>query len=76
MLTLVIFMTGSVLTAFSMNFWWFLACRVITGAGVGGEYSAIHSAVASSGTSRPDSRRRGAKQALRPCCPYAGTGQG
>ena len=28
-----------------MNFWWFLVCRVITGAGVGGEYSAIHSAV-------------------------------
>src|SRR5918998_5355956 len=45
MLTLVIFMTGSVLTAFSMNFAWFLACRIITGAGVGGEYSAIHSAV-------------------------------
>ena len=45
MLTLAIFLTGSVLTAFSMNFAWFLACRVITGAGVGGEYSAIHSAV-------------------------------
>jgi MFS family permease len=45
MLTLVIFMSGSVLTAFSMNFGWFLACRFITGAGVGGEYSAIHSAV-------------------------------
>jgi MFS family permease len=34
-----------VLTAFSMSFAWFLACRFITGAGVGGEYSAIHSAV-------------------------------
>src|SRR5215204_6214829 len=45
MLTLVIFMVGSVLTAFSMNFIFFLACRFITGAGVGGEYSAIHSAV-------------------------------
>jgi MFS family permease len=45
MLTLAIFLTGSVLTAFSMNFAWFLACRFITGAGVGGEYSAIHSAV-------------------------------
>src|ERR671910_2428768 len=45
MLTLGIFLTGSVLTAFSMNFWWFLVCRFITGAGVGGEYSAIHSAV-------------------------------
>src|SRR4051812_25256359 len=45
MLTLGIFLAGSVLTAFSMSFAWFLACRVITGAGVGGEYSAIHSAV-------------------------------
>jgi MFS family permease len=45
MLTLGIFLAGSVLTAFSMNFAWFIACRVITGAGVGGEYSAIHSAV-------------------------------
>ena len=45
MLTLGIFMGGSVLTGFSMNFAWFLVCRVITGAGVGGEYSAIHSAV-------------------------------
>jgi MFS family permease len=45
MLTLAIFLAGSVLTAFSMSFAWFLACRFITGAGVGGEYSAIHSAV-------------------------------
>jgi len=45
MLTLAIFLAGSVLTAFSMNFIWFLGCRFITGAGVGGEYSAIHSAV-------------------------------
>src|SRR3954467_2984426 len=45
MLTLAIFLAGSVLTAFSMNVAWFIACRVITGAGVGGEYSAIHSAV-------------------------------
>src|SRR4051794_33402071 len=45
MLTLCIFLAGSVLTAFSMSFAWFIACRVITGAGVGGEYSAIHSAV-------------------------------
>src|SRR3954447_1563099 len=36
MLTLLIFMAGTVLTAFSMNFWWFIVCRVITGAGVGG----------------------------------------
>src|SRR3954471_13709921 len=45
MLTLAIFLAGSVLTAFSMNAVWFLVCRFITGAGVGGEYSPIHSAV-------------------------------
>ena len=45
MLTLTIFMAGSVLTAFSMNFAWFLVCRVHHRRGVGGEYSAIHSAV-------------------------------
>jgi MFS family permease len=45
MITLAVFLTGSVLTAFSMNFAWFLVCRAITGAGVGGEYSAIHSAI-------------------------------
>jgi MFS family permease len=45
MLTLAIFLAGSVLTAFSMSVAWFIACRAITGAGVGGEYSAIHSAV-------------------------------
>src|SRR5918911_1373404 len=39
MITLAVFLAGSVLTAFSMNFLWFMACRVITGAGVGGEYS-------------------------------------
>src|SRR4051812_9394165 len=45
MLTLAIFLIGSVLTAFSMSPLWFIVCRVITGSGVGGEYSAIHSAV-------------------------------
>src|SRR3954466_1639758 len=45
MLTLAIFLAGSVLTAFSMNPVWFLVCRFITGSGVGGEYSPIHSAV-------------------------------
>jgi MFS family permease len=45
MITLGVFLAGSVLTAFSTTFIWFLVCRVITGSGVGGEYSAIHSAV-------------------------------
>jgi MFS family permease len=45
LLTLTVFLAGSVLTAFSMNVWWFIVCRIITGAGVGGEYAAIHSAI-------------------------------
>jgi MFS family permease len=34
-----------VLTAFSMNPLWFCACRFFTGAGIGGEYAAINSAI-------------------------------
>ena len=45
MITLAVFLAGSVLTAFSMNFAWFAACRFLTGMGIGGEYSAINSAV-------------------------------
>jgi len=45
MITLLVFLGGSLMTALAMNLAWFLVARVITGAGVGGEYSAIHSAV-------------------------------
>jgi MFS family permease len=45
MITLAVFLAGSVLTGFSMSFAWFAACRFITGMGIGGEYSAINSAV-------------------------------
>jgi MFS family permease len=45
MITLAVFLAGSVLTGFSMSFIWFAACRFITGMGIGGEYSAINSAV-------------------------------
>jgi MFS family permease len=45
MLTLGVFLAGSVLTAFAQGFAWFAVCRFITGAGIGGEYSAINSAV-------------------------------
>lgn len=43
--TLVVYLTGTVLTAFSMNLTWYLACRFLTGAGIGGEYAAINSAI-------------------------------
>jgi MFS family permease len=45
MITLVVFLAGSVATAFSFSVWWFILCRAVTGAGIGGEYSAINSAV-------------------------------
>ncbi len=45
MITLAVFLLGSVLTAFSMNAVWFMLCRAVTGAGIGGEYAAINSAI-------------------------------
>ncbi|MEV7397743.1 MFS transporter [Aeromicrobium sp. NPDC092404] len=44
-LTLLVYLIGTVLTAFSMNPVWYFACRFITGAGIGGEYAAINSAI-------------------------------
>ncbi|MDX6277989.1 MAG: hypothetical protein QOJ72_2117 [Nocardioidaceae bacterium] len=45
MLTLLVYLTGTVLTAFSMNPTWYFVCRFITGTGIGGEYAAINSAI-------------------------------
>jgi MFS family permease len=45
MVTLGVYLVGTVLTAFSMNPMWYFACRFITGAGIGGEYAAINSAI-------------------------------
>ncbi|HEX4688116.1 MAG TPA: MFS transporter [Nocardioides sp.] len=45
MITLGVYLIGTVLTAFSMNPTWYYACRFITGAGIGGEYAAINSAI-------------------------------
>jgi MFS family permease len=45
LITLALYLTASVLTAFSWNFWSFVFFRFFTGAGIGGEYSAIYSAV-------------------------------
>ncbi len=44
-ITLIVYLTGTALTAFSMNPLWFFACRFITGFGIGGEYAAINSAI-------------------------------
>ncbi|HEX8971918.1 MFS transporter [Oryzihumus sp.] len=45
LVTLGIYLVGTVLTAFSMNPMFYFACRFVTGAGVGGEYAAINSAI-------------------------------
>ncbi|HLG77851.1 MAG TPA: MFS transporter [Ktedonobacteraceae bacterium] len=45
MVTLAVYLIATIATAFSFNFWWFFACRALTGAGIGGEYSAINSAI-------------------------------
>ncbi|MBV9197092.1 MAG: MFS transporter [Solirubrobacterales bacterium] len=41
MITLLVFLGGSIATGLSFSVWWFMLCRIITGAGIGGEYSAI-----------------------------------
>jgi MFS family permease len=43
--TLAIYLLGVGLTAFSWNLWSFALFRFITGAGIGGEYSAVNSAI-------------------------------
>jgi MFS family permease len=45
MVTLGIYLLGTVLTALSFSPTWFFACRFLTGMGIGGEYSAINSAI-------------------------------
>lgn len=45
MITLLVYLVATVATAFSMNPMFFYACRFFTGAGIGGEYAAINSAI-------------------------------
>jgi MFS family permease len=45
LITLAVYTVATVLTAFSMNPMWYFACRFLTGAGIGGEYAAINSAI-------------------------------
>jgi MFS family permease len=45
LMTLGVYLLGTVATAFSMNPMFFYACRFVTGAGIGGEYAAINSAI-------------------------------
>src|SRR5881275_3780446 len=45
MITLLVFLGGSIATGFAFSVWWFILFRAVTGAGIGGDYSAINSAV-------------------------------
>jgi MFS family permease len=45
LITLGVYTVATVLTAFSMTPLWYFAARFITGAGIGGEYAAINSAI-------------------------------
>src|SRR3954470_9456019 len=45
LLTLLLYIAATVATGFSTTAVWFLAARFFTGAGIGGEYSAINSAI-------------------------------
>jgi MFS family permease len=44
-ITLAVYLAGVLLSAFSWDFWSFAFFRFITGAGIGGEYAAINSAI-------------------------------
>jgi MFS family permease len=45
LLTLLLYLIATVATAFSFSPWFFLLARFFTGAGIGGEYAAINSAI-------------------------------
>ncbi|GAA2255502.1 MFS transporter [Streptomyces ruber] len=45
MVTLMVYLGATALTAISFEPWWFFICRFLTGFGIGGEYAAINSAV-------------------------------
>jgi len=44
-ITLGVYLCGTALSGFAWNFWSFAAFRALTGAGIGGEYAAINSAI-------------------------------
>jgi MFS family permease len=44
-ITLLLYLSATAATAFSWNFWSFTFLRALTGAGIGGEYAAVNSAV-------------------------------
>lgn len=45
LVTLGVYLFGTAMTALSFDPWWFFVFRFVTGAGIGGEYAAINSAI-------------------------------
>jgi MFS family permease len=45
MITLGVYLAATIATAFAWTPWFFFLCRFVTGMGIGGEYSAINSAI-------------------------------
>ncbi|MGW4670488.1 MFS transporter [Streptomyces sp. NPDC004324] len=45
MVTLVVYLGATAMTALSFDAWWFFTFRFLTGFGIGGEYAAINSAI-------------------------------
>jgi MFS family permease len=45
MITLGVYLAATAMTALSFSVWWFFVFRFLTGFGIGGEYSAINSAI-------------------------------
>lgn len=45
LITLAVYLLATTLTAFAPAPWWYFMCRFVTGAGIGGEYAAINSAI-------------------------------
>jgi MFS family permease len=43
--TLIVYLTGVMLSAFAWDFWSFACFRMLTGLGIGGEYAAVNSAI-------------------------------
>ncbi|GAA1559492.1 MFS transporter [Brevibacterium picturae] len=45
LITLILYLVATVATAFSFSAWYFFLVRFLTGAGIGGEYAAVNSAI-------------------------------
>jgi hypothetical protein len=67
LVTMAVYLAGTVMSAVSVDFWTFAAFRFVTGFGIGGEYGAINSAIDELVPARaPPCRPRDQRQRLAP----------